>query len=633
MDIGQEELPMNDRTQNRRSAWLALGFFLVLSVAANLPIALDLSNNFAAPRGDFAVGFWNQWWVASSFADGSNPFFCDLLLYPDGVSLHWRDMPILGNAIGTPIAWLFGTAVAYNVVYLLTFVFAGLGAYLLARYVTGSHLAGLAGGVAYSFVPGHFISYSQQSSSHVQWLPFLILSLLKLRDQGRFRYGFWAGIWLACMFHSNIYYGFYSALASFALWAFYMLWAGELRATRKVWTLGLVLCWLTTFAFFAPRGIPMLLELQGEGLQATAPGTRADLLGVALLLSPTEQPVLVGWMSFFGYTVATGAILATFGSMRRTTMIWWFLFAFFFLIGLGTNLRIGGHEFLGSPMPVDILRRIPFLGTLRAYHRANLISVLALAMLFACFVKALAGRSDKRPIGRRVAAALGVTGIAIVELWPTAWQAYPMEAPDFYAKLKQDRDDRSVLALPLDSYPVMNRAMLLQTVHGKPLVGCFCGRPNPNHRARLMEVEFFSRLLKLNHPEEHGEQSMVLDQEKIKNMQRELRERQVGAVVLDGRYLLPVTSEGFNRLEGIQGRGYFRPKLAKSTYFSPIWWGPLRNRLLRPAVGPQLAEDSDAEQEPGSSLPIVTFLESVLGAHDQSLPDGSRVWFVSQDED
>jgi hypothetical protein len=85
---------------------------------------------------------------------------------------------------GRLLAFVVGPVAAYNLVVLATFPLSAATAYLLARYVLGSHLGAMVAGLAYAFLPFH----TAQASGHphvaqTQWLPLYFLALFRCLDR------------------------------------------------------------------------------------------------------------------------------------------------------------------------------------------------------------------------------------------------------------------------------------------------------------------------------------------------------------------------------------------------------------------------------------------------------------------
>jgi hypothetical protein len=85
---------------------------------------------------------------------------------------------------GRALARIVGPVAAYNVLILATFPLSAAAAYLLARYLLGSHLGAMVAGLAYAFLPFHVT----QAAGHphiaqTQWLPLYFLALWRCVDR------------------------------------------------------------------------------------------------------------------------------------------------------------------------------------------------------------------------------------------------------------------------------------------------------------------------------------------------------------------------------------------------------------------------------------------------------------------
>ena len=127
-----------------------------------------------------------------------------------------------------------------------------------------------------------------------------------------------------------------------------------------------------------------------------------ELLGMSVRTDPWEPAQIVGWPSVFGWVICIGALVAIFWRGGMRVRMWWGIGLAFFLLAFGTKLHIGGTKIKWLPMPADLLASLPLLSSLRAYHRALILVVLALAVLFAVFLARvemrdkLAGAVSKR---------------------------------------------------------------------------------------------------------------------------------------------------------------------------------------------------------------------------------------------
>ena len=116
---------------------------------------------------------------------------------------------------GRALARLVGPVAAYNVLVLATFPLSAAAAYLLARYVLGSHLGAMVAGLAYAFLPFHVA----QAAGHphvaqTQWLPLYFLALWRCVDRPDLPRAALLLAAAAAVALSNFYGGFIAAVLS-----------------------------------------------------------------------------------------------------------------------------------------------------------------------------------------------------------------------------------------------------------------------------------------------------------------------------------------------------------------------------------------------------------------------------------
>jgi len=594
----------------------ALALFIALTVGMNPSLAFHPGRLYAAPSGDFAFGYWNTWWTARAFSLHSDPFFTRMVFHPGGISLLWHDLPILATGAAAPFVWAFSTAVAYNLLFLSTFVLAALGAYLLARWCTGSHLAGLGAGIVYSFAPIHTFTYVNQSNSQIEWLPFLVLALLKLSEEGRLRHGLLAGVWLGFTLLCNLYYGVYSTLLVAAFGVFWLFRPGPRRVSRRALLVGLGACAGTALLLNIFRLIPMLAEKFSGGVETgVTTRTYADLLGLKIRLEADGSFNIIGWPSILGWSVLLGAVLATVKGGWQRTRLWWLLALGFFVLALGNSLSVAGREY-PLPMPADLLHRLPVLSTLRGYQRALIVVVLALALLFAELLRRL---HEKNTRGGR---ALAWTALALVtaEFRAPPRQPWPDPVSAFYHELAREPGQAAVLAIPFDpdaSARSMVRPMFLQTVHQKPLISGFYARRDPRQRKRLEESQFLAALMAADL--EHLTRPIPLpDAEAVSRYRRELSDLGVGTVIFQPQLVRRSGDVGEARSKRVM-------EIRTDLLLPPIWWGPAAGELLHPPppeVFPFVASARLQWMDPS----VEPFLKAVLGEPERKLEDGAWVW-------
>lgn len=218
---------MTDRAPTRASTALTLALLLytALTIAYTWPLALHLGDRLASDPGDPALNTWILWWNATT-TPLTAAWWNGLGFWPTPGTLAFSEH-LLGFAwLTTPIIKAGGSpALAYNVAFLLSFVFAAWAAHLLVWRLTGRHDAGLVAGLAFGFATvraGHL--------SHLQvlmngWMP---IALLGLHEFWRSRKPAWLALFAAgwlLQALSNLYYAlFFSVFV--ALW---LAWFGLRR--------------------------------------------------------------------------------------------------------------------------------------------------------------------------------------------------------------------------------------------------------------------------------------------------------------------------------------------------------------------------------------------------------------------
>jgi len=611
-----------DPGRPRRSEWLgALVVFLGLTVAMNWPMAAHPRGFYTSPQvGDFCHGYWNYWRTAHEIFRGEGLFHTRTLFHPDGISMMWTGYEMLPMLASAPVTRLFGPAVSFNLVFLITFVIAGMGAWLLGRHLTGSSLAGLGAGIAYAFTPLHFLSYKNEFDIHVEWLPFLFWSLLRFRDRGKLRDAILAGVWLGFTALSSMYYAVFTglALAAFVLW--FSFAASGRPVSRRVWVRGILVCIGVGALVAAIRIVPMVLDALGTVQMGRYAEKSGDLAGFKVRVGAEGTRELLGWPALFGYIVVLGALLGSLGRGRRGSGFWWFLAGVFFLTALGPSLVVAGRTLSWVPMPAHFLQKIPLLTELRGFHRARIVVLLALAVLFARFLASLSRRAS--PVW---SSALLV--LLLVEFWPPRAQAVDYSVPPFYDQLRREEGNQAVLVVPFDGEVdanVMLFPMFLQTRHEKPLIAGYYSRLDPVQRRKLLDSPFLASLMAPD-PAHPTHPFSIPDEETAARDRRELRAWGVGTVILNPQYLASPTASGERKPSSVRKEPIaFRP----ATWFAPFWWGPMvLDRAHAPMRGGTPEREIPAKQR-WMDPSVEPYLEAVLGKPERTLEDGSIVWRV-----
>jgi hypothetical protein len=293
------------------------GVFVVLVCLYTWPLVLDLgghlrhyydADNFVAVEG----------WIARRLVTAPRALFDTNVFYPYGSTLAYADPMLVSAVIFAPVYAISRNPIlAYNVTILLLQALAGWAAYLAARRLTGSALAGWVAGIVFALSPfrtGHY------NLAHVQLsfpTPLAFLAFARFLEQQRVRYLAAALFFLWCQMVTILYFGIPLSLMLAALAIGFVLlrpwaWRGRTLVALGIGGLAFVLAFLPIVWPYVSARSEMgfersLADTQGEGWTADilwylAAGPESRFYH---MVNTGEQPGL-----FPGFTVYALVLLA-----------------------------------------------------------------------------------------------------------------------------------------------------------------------------------------------------------------------------------------------------------------------------------------------------------------------------------
>jgi hypothetical protein len=486
--------------------WLALVGYITIVIVALFPLLLHISNSILisnipsiSPKTNpsATVGLesrdtyhflWNFWWVKTAFISGQNVFFTRFFFYPQGSSLALQTIDFADALIAAPISFVAGSIVAYNSIIVLSFIFGGFTAFLLAKYLTRSWIASFGAGLIFVFAPQHL---SQAEAGHpnlssIEWMPILMLSLLVAYDRGQIRYAIVSGIMLAIMTYTDPQL-LVIGLIMFLMYLCYILARNHFKRFKKFvfLTVTIIVAWL---GLSSPYLIPAYMSL---GVVHAAPSYSNALVNSAkpaLFLIPPPGSILYGelfssvytpqrlvggyaqWIIFVGYVTLTLAAIGVVASKDRRRFIFLGLAIVAFLFSLGP-----------SPTPSQISIQTPYtflydhvsiLRYFRAEARFSILLMFALSILAAYGINActqLVQKNDGVVRGKE-GKIMGIILLALILLeFAPIITITPVTSDPIYNKLAQDNSQFAVLELPT-TISIAQKALYEQTIYEKPLV-------------------------------------------------------------------------------------------------------------------------------------------------------------------
>jgi hypothetical protein len=401
-------------------------------------------------NGDVFGNIWALTWVSRHISTPGRLFAANIY-YPDPASLAFTESLLAQSFVAAPLLALGASPVAaYNVVWLTTFPLSGLGAYLLARRLSGPGLGAFLAGVAYAFSAYHIDSAVHLQTLSIQWLPFAVLFLLRALAAPTAANLLGCGAFTLLQALSS---GYYAALLP-PVFGVVLLFHAP-RAGRRAVTRLVVMLAVTAVAA-APAFLPYWRAQQRLHLARTPReltawsatwGSYLRPSGQALspTLSPLRRLVRDGPALYPG-TAALALAAVGIVARRRATPFLVALAATGALLSFGPEIRLGG---LVLPGPYEAIRALPGYRLLRTPYRMAPAALLAIACLSALGWGALAERSVAF---RRWGFVLILLAVGEGAAVGTSRLFVPLPAPPPVALWLASAPRAPVLEIPWDTY-------------------------------------------------------------------------------------------------------------------------------------------------------------------------------------
>lgn len=490
----------------RRVASAALGGVaaLALAMAMTWPLAAGFGT-FGRTRGVDADGMyaiWNVSWVAHTLTSDPRQLFDANIFHPHRWTLAFSELNIVAGIVAIP-GWLLthNALVAHNSALLFAFGTSVLGAWLLARRLSGSRSAAMITAVVFGFCP-YFFSHT----AHIQLLmaggiPLSLLMMHRLADEPGNRKGVALGLMLAAQALACAYYGIFAGLMVGYAAIFLAIRRGLWRLPRYWIALGIgaavsVLCVLP---FFIP-----FLEIQAGGFRRTIEDSQRYSANIASYMASSAHAhrwlltlsARVGrWNEvLFPGAVATvlglaGMVIAGWkprptdsaaqrGDDRETVLLYGSLGALTLWASFGPN----------AGFYLALYHGIPLFSFLRAPSRFGVIVPLILGLFAALAVARL-------PAGRRGMAGAIVSALALLELntAPFPWHRTAPFARPYQMLARLPR--APVAEFPFYggrvAYHLHTQYMFFSTVHWQPLVNGYSDHIPADFRTNAFVLDSF----------------------------------------------------------------------------------------------------------------------------------------------
>lgn len=473
---------------------IALILYLVLTIVLTFPVVAQLTERAAGAGADLFHTLANAVNQTTRFNDEG-------VLAVLGQSLLNINLDV--TTLNGLLGYFFGLPLGYNLLWLFSFLAAAWGTYQLVLFVLrrqevtvgvnqrlGLHAAAFIAGLVYAFSPVHVAwAMGFRGATHIEWIPFLTLFLLKFFTRPALKYLFASAFFFILLLGTDIHFVAAFALFLIALLVFQLIRQPSLLRDPKFLAIlfaGFMI--ISGLAFWQNRalieislseenyldpGLNQATHYSNDLLSYVIPPERQSLWGdrfASIRERFTGNPA--GHSAYIGLTVT--ALIVVLVVLRKKGEYWFWLVAgfAFYLLSLGPFLHIAGVIEPRIPLPfLAIHQSLPFFDNIRAVNRFVIIAVLALAVAAAFGFSTLVKRFR---LGRAMTVLAGAVASAliVVEYLSTPWPTTAVTPPAFYKQLISDPTPYSILEIPSStSYQYATRVVYYQSLHHKKVIG------------------------------------------------------------------------------------------------------------------------------------------------------------------
>lgn len=445
--------------------------FCAVTLAATWPLATNLESALAHPQ-DPAITTWILDWGFHALTTRPLALFDANIFHPHRLTFAFSEN-LLGITLPLFPLHLAGMEpiTVHNVALILGFVLSAYGAFVLARFVTGSTAAAIASGIFFALVPARFAHLTHLQHLWALWLPLLLAALFYFAAKPTAKR---AALLAAAFVMNGLTNLHWFAFGSVAIGVTVLVLA---RRDRRYW-IGAAGALTAGLLALLPVLVPYQQAQRLYGLRTDTAETLAYSAGASdWLVAPLQSrwyAVLLGdpgvnpekWL-FPGILIlllSVAGISNHHGRAPLVALTW---------IGLGFVGSLGLH----APVGLFLFEHVPPFTGIRTPARWAFIAYTGLALLGACGVANLTRRL-RTDAGRGARIAIAI--LLAVELWPIPirWYLAVPDAPPVYAWLASEPDGGVIAEFPLthgDQYAVMLRS----TRHHRPMINGVSGFEPP----------------------------------------------------------------------------------------------------------------------------------------------------------
>ena len=480
----------------KREAALVVFAFACLSAIATYPLILHLGRALPGDLGDPLFSSWVLGWDAERLRHGLSGIWDAPVLFPNRHTLLFSEH-LLGIAIFVaPVIWVSGNPIlAYDVAFLLTFVLAGCGMYLLARELTGRRDVAFLAGLAFACSPLRALHLSHLQVLAWGWMPIALWGLHRYFS----RRSTAALVIFAVAFTidalSNGYFLYFLAMAAAFVVAYELVSRPSDQAERLRALAALA---VTAAAILLAIGVVAFAYISVREQYGGRRPYRDWMLFSADVRSYVSVPATVkiwaGWLNgdsaperqlFPGLVMSLCAAAALWPGRARTRIVWLYggIAATAFLLSLGPEPAAWSHRLTAVGPFLWVAGIVPGVDGLRVPARIGVLVLLALVVLAALGLSRLLAPMSPR---RRIVAVLALGAAIFAEGWAVPIAMAPFDARGraedrgAYRWLAQ-QPPGAAIELPILEWSIAPTLtyQYATLAHGHPIVNGYSGYGSP----------------------------------------------------------------------------------------------------------------------------------------------------------
>jgi hypothetical protein len=447
--------------------------FIFLSLLFTYPTIVQLSTHLIGGTADGWQFPWNNYVFRERVLNGEDPYYTDEIFYPMGVSLILHGYTEFNDVIGLILHPFFNDVAVTNLMVIFATFLSGFGAYLLAKELTGSALAGLFAGIAFAFCPFRMLRIiGHIHMALTQFIPLAIWAMLKMPKTNNIKYPILTGIFFALGCYCNYYFVIYLLIAFLLIVAYGLVRYKEWRTIlflRNLFLSGAVAIFLLLpVAYHTYLLLKTGTSESYSGEEAFYVKNAADFadylrvapLNRAILYALDKNPLI------WPYSKVTSGLVVLlmfipgiiFVFRKRPRYFGALLFSgfIFFLLSLGPYFQI--TDSLRLPLPYNLISGMPILSHARSPERFGIMVNLTMAIVAGYALSFISGK-------RKIAICCVIFLLLLFEL---STIPYPMEAfdpPKIFYQLAKNKGN-TLLSLPFYAGNIRAKQyMRFQSVH------------------------------------------------------------------------------------------------------------------------------------------------------------------------